>query len=71
MPCLSMYILNLFLAAWRGHVLLFLAPILALSGYVAEKKIGAAMTNLFHHKDVASLMLGAVFLASNVIVQSE
>jgi hypothetical protein len=50
---LSMWLFSALDYAWWWFALLFLAPDLAMIGYVAGPRVGAMAYNLAHHKGVA------------------
>jgi hypothetical protein len=45
--------------SWWWFPLLILTPDLSMAGYLANKKVGAVVYNIFHHK---ALALGCIFL---------
>jgi hypothetical protein len=48
-------------APWWVYPLLIIGPDIGMVGYLANAKVGAFTYNLFHHKGVAFLFLGAGF----------
>ena len=55
--------------AWWIFPALILLPDISMAGYLANKKIGAAIYNLFHHKGTAILLYAAgIILANDAIM---
>lgn len=55
--------------AWYLWILLFFSPDISMLGYLGGNKIGAFMYNLFHHKGVACVLIGAgIGLEKDIVV---
>jgi Domain of unknown function (DUF4260) len=54
--------------SWWLWPVLFLSPDISMLGYLSNKKIGAVVYNLFHHKGVAILVAAVGFFAGNHIL---
>lgn len=55
--------------AWYWWLLLFFSPDISMLGYLGGNKIGAFMYNLFHHKGVACVLIGAgIGLEKDIVV---
>ena len=53
MLLLSIYLFSLLPYLWWWYLVLILAPDLSMLGYLFDKKIGAIIYNIFHHKGIA------------------
>jgi len=70
---LGLFLLSLLLfsrlgAAWWIYPVLFLAPDLAMLGYLAGPKVGAATYNLAHHQGLAAALYAVGVLSSLPVI---
>ncbi len=65
----GVYLFSLLPFTWWWFLVLFLAPDLAMLGYVFGNRVGAFAYNLFHHKGMAiAVYLLGVYLGNDILL---
>lgn len=64
----SIYIFNLLPFAWWWFLVLILIPDIGMLGYLHNKKTGAILYNIFHHKGIAMVIyFMGIYLHNDVL----
>ena len=69
MLILGIYLFSLLDISWWWFAALFFSPDIGMLGYVINKKIGAIMYNIFHHKFLAIILYLLGFIFTSEIFQ--